>query len=66
MQHAHTEVAVQALNAFQVIVIHPKYLQVDLHIVNLVIFAEDRAAGMPCLNRAIAEGSCRDFSEAGT
>ena len=35
MQHAHTEIAVQALNAFQVIVIHPKDLQVDLHTGNV-------------------------------
>ena len=45
MQHAHTEIAVQALNAFQVIVIHPKDLQVDLHTGNVqhaVSVAEDQ------------------------
>ena len=68
MQHAHPEIAVQTLNAFQAIVIHPKYLQVDLHVMNGQNAGQcwspgaAGAAGMPCLSRAVAGGSCTGLS----
>lgn len=60
MQYAQPEVRVQTMNAFQVIIIHPEYLQVHLHVVNaecwsLLKHLHGQDCSMPQLSRALGK-----------